>query len=72
MGDTDKIKLAVLGSTGSIGTQALSVAAAHPDKIKVTALCAYSQAEKLLEQIHFFHPAMACLVDEAAAERIAG
>ena len=72
MGDTDKIKLAVMGSTGSIGTQALSVAAAHPDKIKVTALCAYSQAEKLLEQIHFFHPAMACLVDEAAAERIAG
>lgn len=72
MGDTDKIKLAVLGSTGSIGTQALSVAAAHPDKIKVTALCAYSQAEKLLEQIHFFHPAMACLVDEAAAARIAG
>ena len=42
-----KRRLAILGSTGSIGTQALEVAALHPDRFEVAALTAYSSREKL-------------------------
>ena len=43
-----KRRLAILGSTGSIGTQALEVAALHPDRFEVAALTAYSQPRKAL------------------------
>jgi 1-deoxy-D-xylulose-5-phosphate reductoisomerase len=42
--------LAVLGSTGSIGVQGLEVAAAHPDRLRVTALAAGSRLDLLCEQ----------------------
>ena len=42
-GDATACGVAVLGSTGSIGRQALDVAAAHPDRIEVVALAAHSQ-----------------------------
>ena len=35
---SDRLRVAILGSTGSIGRQALEVAAAHPDRIEVVAL----------------------------------
>ena len=54
-------KIAVLGSTGSIGTQALEVARLHKDKIKITALTAHGSAEKLFEQVREFRPDMAAL-----------
>ena len=54
-------KIAVLGSTGSIGTQALEVAALHRDEIKITALTAHGSAEKLFEQVRAFRPQMAAL-----------
>ena len=47
-------KLAILGSTGSIGTQALDVAARHSDRFAVTALVAHSSSEKLFEQVRQF------------------
>ena len=43
-----KRKIAVLGSTGSIGTQALQVAALHSDRFQITALTANRSREKLL------------------------
>ncbi len=54
-------KLAILGSTGSIGTQALDVAARHSDRFQVTALVAHSSSEKLFEQVRQFRPQIAAL-----------
>jgi 1-deoxy-D-xylulose-5-phosphate reductoisomerase len=47
-------KVAILGSTGSIGTQALDVIARHPDRFDVVALAAGKQTEKLREQAERF------------------
>jgi 1-deoxy-D-xylulose-5-phosphate reductoisomerase len=49
-----RTRIAILGSTGSIGTQALDVAAAHPDRFQVVALAAGKQSEKLREQAQAF------------------
>ncbi|MBK8977324.1 MAG: 1-deoxy-D-xylulose-5-phosphate reductoisomerase [Planctomycetes bacterium] len=55
-------RIAVLGSTGSVGENALRIAAAHPDRFEVVALCANSSAERLREQVRSHRPAAACLV----------
>ena len=55
--------ISVLGSTGSIGTQTLEVVRNNQD-IKVAALAAGSNAEKLAEQIREFSPRIACIYDE--------
>ena len=47
-------RVAILGSTGSIGTQALDVIAHHPDRFEVVALAAGKQVEKLREQAQRF------------------
>ncbi len=57
-------KLAILGATGSIGTQALDVAARHSDRFAVTAIAAHSSAEKLFEQVRAFRPQIAALTVE--------
>lgn len=57
-------KIALLGSTGSIGTQALDVAARHADRFQIVALTANTNAEKLFEQARRFHPRMCGLVRE--------
>ena len=62
--------IAILGSTGSIGTQALEVIAANQDKFCVTALAAYHNDKLLEEQIEYFKPEVAVLVDRAAADRL--
>jgi 1-deoxy-D-xylulose-5-phosphate reductoisomerase len=46
----------VLGSTGSIGTSCLDVAAALPDRIEIVGLCANSSLDKLLQQTQQFKP----------------
>ena len=51
-----KKQIAILGPTGSIGTQALEVIARHPDLYEVYALTANNQAERLIEQARKFHP----------------
>lgn len=58
----------LLGSTGSIGVQTLSVARARGYKIE--ALAAYSAVDKIEEQIREFKPAYAALVDEEAAREL--
>ena len=57
-------KIALLGSTGSIGTQALDVAARHADRFQIVALTANTNTEKLFEQARRFHPRMCGLVRE--------
>ena len=64
--------IALIGSTGSIGTQVLSVARRYSDLFRIEALVAHSSAEKFLEQVHAFRPAYAVLADERAAERVRG
>lgn len=49
-------RLAILGSTGSIGTQTLAVVARYPDLFSVKALTAGSNAELLIEQARIFRP----------------
>ena len=53
--------IAILGSTGSIGTQALQVAALHKDKFRITALTAHHNVQLLFEQVRAFRPLMAGL-----------
>lgn len=65
-----KRRLAILGSTGSIGTQALEVAALHPDRFEVAALTAHSRYDKLFEQVRAFHPRLAGLVQPIPREEI--
>ncbi|MBZ0213632.1 MAG: 1-deoxy-D-xylulose-5-phosphate reductoisomerase, partial [Nitrospirae bacterium] len=61
------IRLAVLGSTGSIGTQTLDVVRHHPDRLRVVALAAGSNARGLREQAEEFRVGRLALCDEAAA-----
>jgi 1-deoxy-D-xylulose-5-phosphate reductoisomerase len=57
-------RVAILGSTGSIGTQALDVIARHPDRFTVVALAAGTQIDKLREQAERFSvPVTACRSD---------
>ena len=56
-------KIAILGSTGSIGTQALDLCRRHPDRFRVTALTARESREKLFEQVREFRPEMAGLTE---------
>ncbi len=60
-------KIAILGSTGSIGTQTLEVVREHKDELCVTALAAGRNKEKLKEQIAEFHPSLVSLSDEKLA-----
>lgn len=59
--------IAILGSTGSIGTQTLDVARKNED-IRVVAVSAGKSVEKLEEQIREFHPLLAAVWDEKAAQ----
>ena len=63
-------KIAVLGSTGSIGTQTLEVVRAQKD-IEVTALAAGSNITRLEEQIREFHPEIVCVWEEEKAKELA-
>ena len=57
-----KRKIAILGSTGSIGSQALDVVTQHPSLFEVVALVAYQSKELLFEQVRTFKPTFAGLV----------
>jgi len=54
--ESPKKNIAILGSTGSIGTQALDVIAAHSDKLAVEVLTAQNNAALLIEQAKRFNP----------------
>lgn len=55
MGETRPLRVAILGSTGSIGRQALDVCREHPEELEVVALGAHSSARRLLEQAAEFN-----------------
>lgn len=63
-------RLAILGSTGSIGSSTLDVVARHPDKYRVTVLSAQRRDDILFEQCNRFQPDYAVLLDEEAAARL--
>jgi len=62
-------KIALLGSTGSIGRSTLDVVKAHPGQFDIRALAAHSNIELLVEQYRAFHPQYLCIInpDSAAA-----
>ena len=64
-------RVAILGSTGSIGTQTLEVIRQNPDRFKVTALTCGSNTELLAEQIEEFRPEFASAEREEDAARFA-
>ncbi len=59
----------ILGSTGSIGENALRVAAALPDRLRVTGLAVQSNVDRVLEQAQAFGVSTVSVTDEAAAAR---
>lgn len=63
-------KIAILGSTGSIGTQTLDVVREHSDELQVVALAAGSNKERLKEQIKEFHPKLVSLSDAKKAQEL--
>ena len=64
-------KIAILGSTGSIGTQTLEIVRDNPD-LQVMGLAAGSNAALMEKQIREFHPALAVMWSEEAAEELRG
>ena len=64
-------KISILGSTGSIGTQALDVIAHNQDKFKVTALSCAKSLPLLCRQIEEFSPEAVAVKDEADAKELA-
>jgi len=62
--------VAVLGSTGSIGTQTLEVIAAEPDRFTVTAIGAHSSVDDLVAQAHAVGPQVVAIADGARAAEL--
>ena len=65
--DGRRLGVALLGSAGSIGTQAVDVLEQHADRFRVVALATGRQASVLEEQARRLHPVAVALADEAAA-----
>ncbi|MFZ4547065.1 MAG: 1-deoxy-D-xylulose-5-phosphate reductoisomerase [Bacteroidales bacterium] len=65
-----KRRIAILGSTGSIGTQALEVVKQHPDKLDVEVLTAHSNAPLLIRQALEFMPNAVVIAKESMYERV--
>jgi 1-deoxy-D-xylulose-5-phosphate reductoisomerase len=71
MENTDKKKqIAILGSTGSIGSQALEVIDAHPDRFEVYALTANNQVDLLIRQARKFQPEAVIIGNEEHYTRL--
>lgn len=66
-----KKQLAILGSTGSIGTQALEVVAEHPDLFEIYTLTAHNNADLLIEQARQFEPEAVVIANEAHYQKVA-
>ncbi len=64
------MKIAILGSTGSIGTQTLEVVRAYSDELEVTALAAGSNVDLLEKQVREFHPKIAALWSKEKADEL--
>jgi 1-deoxy-D-xylulose-5-phosphate reductoisomerase len=67
---TSKKNIAILGSTGSIGTQALEVVASHPEAFQVEVLTAQNNADLLIEQAKKFNPNAVVIVNEESYQKV--
>ncbi len=65
-------RIAVLGSTGSIGVNALKVIGARPEDFEIVALAAGRNIDLLASQIERFRPAVVSVIDESHAELLRG
>ena len=65
-----KKQIAILGSTGSIGTQALQVIGEHPGMYEVYCLTANNRVRELAEQARRFHPAAVVIANEARLDEL--
>ena len=63
-------RIAILGSTGSIGTQALNVIRRHRDLFEVELLCAGSNADLLIQQALEFHPNSVVIADKSKYDSV--
>ncbi|HVF17017.1 MAG TPA: 1-deoxy-D-xylulose-5-phosphate reductoisomerase, partial [Steroidobacteraceae bacterium] len=63
-------RVAILGSTGSIGVSTLDVIARHPDRFTVTALSAHSNVDRLREQCLLHKPAFVVVSSPTDAARL--
>ena len=67
---TDKKHIAILGSTGSIGTQALEVLEANPDAFELEVLTAHSSTDLLIEQALKYKPNCVVIGDETQFKKV--
>ena len=70
MAESIKKRIAIFGSTGSIGTQALEVIEDHPDLFEVEILTAHTNDKLLVEQALKFQPNAVVIVDEGKYEKV--
>ena len=63
-------RIAVLGSTGSMGTQALEVIALHPELLQLEIIAANSSADILIQQAKQYHPNIVVVVQEEAYRKV--
>jgi len=63
-------RIAVLGSTGSIGTSALSVVDTHPDRVEVVALAAANNVDAFVEQVARYRPKAISLASQEALDAV--
>jgi 1-deoxy-D-xylulose-5-phosphate reductoisomerase len=64
-----KKRIAILGSTGSIGTQSLEVIACHPELFEVEVLTANNNVDLLIRQAKKFQPNAVVIVNESKIQR---
>ena len=70
MSEIKKRTIAILGSTGSIGTQTLQVVEEHPDKFEVYAITANTRVDELIQQARKFLPEAVVIADESKYPRL--
>jgi 1-deoxy-D-xylulose-5-phosphate reductoisomerase len=70
MSSMEKKGIAILGSTGSIGTQALEVIAAHSDTFELVAIAAGKNAELLIQQALQYNPNTVVIADESQYQKV--
>lgn len=63
-------RIAILGSTGSIGTSTLEVIAQHPEQFEVVTLAAGTNVDEMIRQVQRFKPKWVAMATETAAERV--
>ena len=66
----DAVAVSIVGSTGSVGVQALDVVRAEPERFRVVALAAWRSVEVLAAQAHEFRPEVVAIGDVALAPEL--